>query len=555
MTSSNPFAKRLEERQSGVVSSEEESVPNEDMFAKRAKEREGEGFLDAAIRWAYQIPSGLAKRVTYPLDMLNMMAVGSAMDPEGIEELERAHERLGIPFDLEDYKNAVINQSQNFPTQSNIERMIEDKTGLPLQAKTKGQKLLNLASTAAGFKPGNITSKAQAGVVAPVVSETAGALGIPEPVSEFLGLAAAGGTPTVKRSKVEKTSGLTERGFESLKEEVEIGEKKFNQINKKVKEDFTKISDQIKKDSPIGETAKNIANDPAYKQQTQELLQEAQNIADSIKETVEPSLYKKELADIGKKSNKGFMPSEYDKSYNKFLKESIKEVPSNKVTAGQLVEQYRKNNAELSEYFEPGASKSMNRAKRDVILDKNHAIASLMEKKYPDSEFVKVFKEGNERWTKIKDIETLDSFVNDIFKDKINHKNANELFDDRNVQRIFKRSLGEKGYKDFETLTKDLLQSEKAYKMLKVAQKEGHDNLVRSALAFFFNPVVGTVKTSADVAKFTYKKFIEYSLDKPKMITTLKKGIKEIKAADFESATATFDLIQKELKDYESEQK
>ena len=95
------------------------------------------------------------------------------------------------------------------------------------------------------------------------------------------------------------------------------------------------------------------------------------------------------------------------------MNEAAENVIPENITYGELVEQYRDNNRSLGEYFEPGASKALNRAKKDVLLDQNRAIASVLEKTNP--ELSKVFKEGNERWSKIMDVEAIDSFVSDMF--------------------------------------------------------------------------------------------------------------------------------------------
>src|SRR5574338_518083 len=149
---------------------------------------EDEGFWRNLTRTLYQFPAGLAKRFTYPLDLLNMMSYGSAVDPEAIEDIRRASERYGIPFDEEEYLHQAAELSRYFPTQSNIERGIESTTGLPLEAKTKTQKLARLSGEAYGFTPGTAAQKGTAAIAAPVIKETAEELGVPEELAEMIGL-------------------------------------------------------------------------------------------------------------------------------------------------------------------------------------------------------------------------------------------------------------------------------------------------------------------------------------------------------------------------------
>src|SRR5579864_2869489 len=115
--------------------------PQGSAFERRAKETGAtESFLKSSARTAYQIPSGIAQTRTFPLDLLQMAGLGHAIDPEEIEHLRKIHEREGIPFDEEKYLQGVQQASETFPTQGNIERMIEEETGAPLTPRNKLQK-------------------------------------------------------------------------------------------------------------------------------------------------------------------------------------------------------------------------------------------------------------------------------------------------------------------------------------------------------------------------------------------------------------------------------
>ena len=178
--------------------------------------------------------------------------------------MEAAHKALGI-----------------VPTVSNIASKIEEKTGLPLEPKTKTQKSLRLGSMAAKFQPGSMSQKATAGVVAPTVSQVSQAAGLPEPFADILGLGVGAGagakTPAVDvKFGKNKPSGLPERGFEKINQPTDVPAKKIQQINDKLQKDFQTVSNEIIKDSPIGETAENLKNDPRFKRESKELSDQAQ---------------------------------------------------------------------------------------------------------------------------------------------------------------------------------------------------------------------------------------------------------------------------------------
>lgn len=501
-------------------------------------------------RSLYQIPSGIAQASTYPLDLIQMIGIGSSLDPEEIENIRRISEREGIPFDEEKYLNAVQQATETFPTQSNIERMIEEKTGAPLTPQTKFQKGLKLASTAGKFAPGNLIQKGVAAATAPAVKTGLEEAGVPEEIAELSGLAlsplAAKSLPTPQISKVKKPSGMEKLRFEDVKKPTAISEKRFEKINEKISSDFNRISKDIIEESPIGKTAEELANNPAYKQETRNLLNEAQEIANEIPGEIESGKLIEEIGNISGKQKKGYALSDYEKAHEKFMDQILQEVPETGITPGELVEQYRKNNAQLSEYFEPGASKAMNKAKRDSILDHNRAISKFMEKEFPDSDLTKVFKEGNERWSKIMDLETIDQFIEDLTQGKINFKKGQKFFDDPNMERIFKRSLGDE-YPKFQQLMKDLLETEQPYKMLKIAKQQGFNDLASTIGAFIIHPTVGKAKLTYSIGKNTYRSLMNALLDKPKLMISFENGIKNFKKGKFKEAEKNFNQLQSQI--------
>jgi len=498
-----------------------------------------------AGRYAAQVLEGAGQFFTWPLDA--MKGINRHLNEETEEmnriEQERA-ERLGGEPHV--YKGGVAKfLSENIPTQSDLEAFIEDKTGLPLTPKTEGQKALRMASTIA-TAPGTALQKAAGATTGVASAESLKAAGVPEPIADFVGYLTggiAGQKAPESIGKETKPSGMPVRRFEKLTEPHEVSEKKLDQINTKLEKDFKTISDKIIEESPVGETAENLRNDPLFKSESENLLNEAREVAERIKKPVEAKDYKKAIADEAKPELKGFKLNEQEKSFLKHVKDALEEIKDGKVSAVELVEQYRKNNADLKDYYEPGQSRAFNKGKADAILAQNRAIANFMEKSFPETNLSEVFKEGNARWTKIRDVETIDEFVDEMFKEKVNHKKMKEFFNDKNYKRIFKRSLGDKGYADFQTLMKDMMTSEKPYKMLKVAKSQGWDDLARTGLAYMMKPVVGQVKFAIDTAKYTYKKLFNAMIDKPKIAVNWKKAVDSLVAGDFKEAETQFNKL------------
>ena len=537
-------------------------------YQPQEKSAEKESLLKSTLRYAAQIPLGIAQ-VTIPGIVSNLaqaIGVGSALDEEELEQLRKIHAQQGKEFDEEAYRESLQQASEMFPTPSNIARMVEESTGLPLTPKTRGQEALQFAASAGKIIPKSGTPLAPHGtsfrglnidLPRPVLGAGVSAAReglkeiVPEPISDVASFAVlkrlSQGAGSLSFRRETKPSGLPARQFEKIKSPREVSEAKIAKINKKLESDFKQISDKIIKESPVGETAKNLKENPVFKQESRELLDEAQKIADSISETLPSGRLKKELADTAARKVKGYALSEYDKNYMKFMKEASEDVIPKNIKAGEIVEQYRKNNAALSEYFEPGASKALNRAKRDALLDQNRSIAKVMEDSYPNSELVPVFKEGNARWTKIMDAETVDDFIGDIFSGKIDFRKMHEFFDKQGYDRIFKRALGEKGYAEFEQLMKDMLTSENAYKMLNVAKSRGYQDLFNTGLAYILHPKIAATKIGINILKDSYKGLINSLLDKPQIGLTFRKAVIDLRKGRFDKADKEFKKLKSEV--------
>lgn len=529
------------------------SIPGESVFKRRSKQVEQEEpWWKNVLRTASQVPQGIAEATSPGIatGLWHLAGQGESLDPEEIERIRDISEREGIPFDEDAYMEAAQNAAASIPTVSNIASGIESRTGLPLEPKTGIQKGLRLASSAYKFQGGPASQRAAAGITAPVASQGLQQVGVPEPLAELAGLGVGGvvgsKTPGINLTKT-KPSGMPERGFERLKEPTEVPAKKIQQINDKLETDFKTISDEIIKDSPIGETAENLKNDPRFKRESKELLDQAQILANDTPGTIPSMNYKQNLLRQSQNQMKGFTLNEYKKNYLKFMKEAVENVIPENVTHGELVEQYRENNRSLGEYFEPGSSKALNRAKKDVLLDQNRAIASTLEESNP--ELSKVFKEGNERWTKIMDAETVDNFVSDMFPEgkKVDFKHMKNIFDDPNYQRIFKRSLGEKGAKGFEQAVEDMLTAERPYKMMREAQDKGFGDVLLTAKAYLFNPKLGYAKAGFDALRWSYRKLFNATLDEPRIGFNFTKAVNELKQGNFKAAEQGFKEVQAEV--------
>lgn len=507
----------------------------------------------SAARKAYQVGGGVLKRFTYPLDILKLAGQGEALaelnelDDARIEELKRLFPTApwenfkGI--DREKYLQAVQDAGDIFPTQENIERLIEEKTGAPLTPKTKSEKLIRLGGSASAFRPGDLAQKATAGVVAPAVTAGLEAAGVPEPLAEIGGLGASGVAPVPQFIKAVKPSGLTTRRFEGLKKPTTVSSGRQTAINEALEGDFKKIADQILEKN---RTYSAMKKDNLFKEKVGNLFEKVESLAENIEGTIHTEDLRSAIKKrFNSRESKGISPDEFERSLRREVRKTLKDIPFEELSAPQLVEQFRKNNKSLRELFEPGKSSAFNRAKRESLLEYNRAIEDVIAKKYPDSEFKDLFEFTNKRWQEISDIEQIDNFVKNLFDEKVDYSKAKQLFrkDKEHVQRPFKRILGDEGYEDFKKITEDLLSTEKSMAYIKKAKDAGFENLAKTASLYLISKKAGTAVTLTKSAKFLYQML----LDKPQTLVTWRNAFESLKHGKYKEAEKYFASLNKEI--------
>jgi hypothetical protein len=493
-----------------------------------------ESVVRSTARTLAQIPLGALQRFTWGADLIKLLSSGASQEalaqfaedePELKGEIAQAAREQALEY---------------FPTQGMAERLIEEKTGLPLTPQNKLQKGIRLGSTAAAFRP---KAPVTAGVTAPVVSQGAQALGLPESVAEPLGLISSGVAPEISVSKATKPSGLPVRRFEKVSKPTKVTPARHEKINEAVENDFRGIADQLLQKN---RTYSAMKEDTLFKEKVSDLFEKVEDLA----KEVPGELHTEDLREAFKKrynarENKGITPDEFERAFRNEVRALNKEIPFDKLSPTQMVEQFRKNNKSLRELFEPGKSSAYNRAKKEALLEYNRAIEDVISKKYPDSEFKDLFEFTNKRWSEISDIEQIDKFFSDMFEGKINFNKAKEIFrkDKEYVARPFKRILGEEGFNDFKALMEDFMTSEKALGYIKKAKSSGFEDAAKTAGTYLVHPNLA----AARFAGIHGKQLWQMLLDKPQLITTWKNSIDNFKAGNYAAAQEGFRQLDKEL--------
>lgn len=497
-----------------------------------------EGILKTTARTLAQPVLGYLKKWTYPLDLIKLATEGASRevladlienDPTINKQIAEQARQQGMKY---------------LPTQELAENLIEKYSGAPLEAKNKAQKMLRLAGTGAGFRPGTAVEKTTAAVTAPTVTSGLEAIGVPEPIAEIGGLAVSGGVPAPTFEKVVKPSGLPVRRYESLKEPIKISPKRAEKITETVESDFRKLSDQLLQKN---KTYSAMKEDSSFKDKISGLFDKVENLAENIGGEINSenlrNIFKRRY---NQREVKGITPNEYEQSFRKEVKKINNQIPIKDISATQLVDQFRKNNASLRELYEPGKSSAFNRGKREALLEYNRSIEDIITNQYPDSEFKKLFEFTNKRWQEMSDIDQIENFTKNIFDGKINYEKARQIFrkDKEHIAKPFKRILGEEGFKNFKTLTEDLLSTQNPMSYIKKAEIAGFKDIATLGAEYLLHPSLAKTHGLLKLGKRAYQML----LDKPRLAITWKNAIDNLKKGNYQQSEKEFKELDKEVK-------
>lgn len=187
-------AEKLEQDEDGVVDMQEYVDSGEEQKAS---------WGDLAKDLVIQPALGAAAAFSWPLDLLKVGMVGEALSD--LDELESAFQKAGKPFDRDKYIQTVAEQSEFIPTQDLLEKTIEEKAGISLEAKSDTGKAIRKFFTLVGLLKGKgITKeglkKAAKGAATGVgTTQALKAAGANETASELIGDVVAGGTAALTK--------------------------------------------------------------------------------------------------------------------------------------------------------------------------------------------------------------------------------------------------------------------------------------------------------------------------------------------------------------------
>jgi hypothetical protein len=344
-----------------------------------------------------------------------------------------------------------------------------------------------------------------------------------------------------KKAPVTKPSGLPQRQFEALKKPTKVFPETTRKAMEGIESDFRGItSDLLKKTNKSYEA---ILEDPEFKSKVGDLFGKVQTSASEFTERVMPrTLIKNLTSDLEKIGKKGLTVSDAERMQRRLTRRYLKD-STRDVTATELLEQYRKNNEQLSKLFPYGDKALENIGRREALEGYNRAIASTIEDNFKGSEFADLFKFTNKRWSEIKKIETVDKYLNALFSnDKIKFKQAEKVLTDPKAAERMKNAIGKESFEDFKQVNRDLLSQKNALKLLE-AKGVKLDDLPKTVIAHTLSPRFATAKLGKDLLLKIYRT----SLSKPEYTRQWRNALKDFKKGKVKEAIASLTSLSKSI--------
>lgn len=307
----------------------------------------------------------------------------------------------------------------------------------------------------------------------------------------------------VKVPKV-KPSGMPVRKFEKLKKPTRVFRSTAEKAIRETEGDFRKLTSDLQ--NKTNRSYRAMTEDPTFKAQVSDIFEQVEKGAAKLKDPVSTQNLANQLhGEMRKTRQRGISQSDTEITKQSQLTKFFIDTKGRKFTATQLLDQFRKNNEQLSKLYPYGEKALENIGKREALEAYNRAIANTIQEQFPKTEFADLFKFTNNRWSEIKKIETVDKYIDAVFKgDKINFRLAEKVLTDPKQAGRLKNAIGKQSFAEFKQIHKDLLSREQALKMLN-AKGFSVDDIPKKALYFLIKPKTTAVFIGKDLVERVWR--------------------------------------------------
>ena len=307
---------------------------------------------------------------------------------------------------------------------------------------------------------------------------------------------------TIPKIALKKESGLSARGLEKLEKPTEVFSGTKEKAIESISNEYKNITENLQKSTNSSLT--NFREDPSFQKNLSSAFDKLNQDASNLTRKVPAKTYQKSLVqDFHKTGSKGFEELEVESKLKDNLLKSITEQHGKDFSLSELIDQYRKNNSDLKHYLPFGEKAVENTAKRDLLLAKNRAISTTIDKHFGDLPEGKAFKDLNKQWSEVEKIKTVDKFVNSVIKDdKLNPRALKRALDpSTKTSRVVEQAIGKENVVQFRKLQEDMLDMDKGLALMKAKgiPLDEVGNHVKAAL--FLPKVTGLYWIGKSIAK------------------------------------------------------
>lgn len=348
----------------------------------------------------------------------------------------------------------VINK---IPALSSLIDGLAKNTSIDLHPQSELEKVLRLAGNA-GYFPKTLGNKILSSVLGAGLFETQKQLGVPEPVAELTSLLGSTALPGLLQGKVKKfDSGLTKRNLQKINKSTSMTPTQKEKLLQTLRQEGQDLSqDLLEKYFP---QYQEITQNPGF---IQALEKDFEDIANTFSTASHKSLPTRDLQDkLRKLMHKEMTSSLYkdpgQKTYLKTMQEAIKDLHNQPTfSTADLLNQYRRNNLSLKNYYDSTLSSLQNKANKKALLDQQQAIKELLQEAYAeDPKVFKKFLNTNASYENVKSLEKISSSFDKAMSSSDPSHNMNKLLNDKRFNETLLKSMGKTGADQFKTLIKD----------------------------------------------------------------------------------------------------
>lgn len=528
------------------VQSQENTRPNLASFNPPSDDP----FVDAAKQTALGLASGGLGAYGNLLSLLER-GVQWGASRLGVSEptLERASQLL------RNFSTSPINLPSSImglPTSQTIEDLAQ-QLGINTEPQTTAGNLARAISEGVGGAAA--LGVGGAGLRAVGAGSAAGQLlleaGLPESVAKIVDIVISSNPGQLYRNftrPITAASGLPIRSFQRRAMPTKLSAQAKQRLNQNLEDDFRNLSNRILGSS---QSVQQIRTNPNYRANLDDTFARVEELAGAIDTKFTPQDIRQSLQKvIRNQPYRGYSDSEFEVTLKKERRRISQSLPKEQnISAQKGVGQFRKNNEQLSEYFEPGKSSAYNQAKKAALLEHNRAIEDTFRKKYPQSEFVRVFEKSNQDFEKLMHFEYLQEEIDKSFSgNQIDFKQMRTQLQNKPFQRALIGLLGPEMQKEYNGLIRDFSSITNPYKLIRTATKKGLDRVaLEYALPFTLGPKVGASVAGIKISKTIVKELYERMLTSPSIIVEWRRGIRHFKQGNYQAAIRSFQEIEKNL--------